>query len=199
MKSIYRLRMESTLRLKTGNRLRLLAFPMRTRAGRVTYLLANHEISRFPFKERPHMPRSATTPGRPGTRVSVPFRVAFHSVKSVGARDEVIFAVQRLGLCAPLSTLRRCPHGHLRMTRGQCGSLLLHRGGLAPPTPCRSPGALTQDPMRTLVERISRATAQPIADDKCPDLRYRCRVESAAVCMQLKLMEVVISFGMTFA
>ena len=42
---------------------------------------ANHEISRFPFKERPHMPRSATTPGRPGTRVSVPFRVAFHSVK----------------------------------------------------------------------------------------------------------------------
>src|SRR5271166_3376877 len=76
------------------HRLRLLAFPMRTRAGRVTYLFANHEISRFPFKQRPHMPRSATTPGRPGTRVSVPFRVAFHSVKNVGARDEVIFAVQ---------------------------------------------------------------------------------------------------------
>jgi hypothetical protein len=31
------------------------------------------------------------------------------------------------GLCAPLSTLRRCPRGHLRMTRGRCGSLLLHR------------------------------------------------------------------------
>jgi hypothetical protein len=44
---------------------------------------------------------------------------------------------------------RGCPHGHLRMTRGRCGSLLLHRGGLAPPTPCRSPGALTQDPNRT--------------------------------------------------
>ena len=56
--------------------------------------MANYEISRFPFKERPHMPRSATTPGRPGTRVSVPFRVALHSVKKVGARDEVIFAVQ---------------------------------------------------------------------------------------------------------
>src|SRR5438034_7694369 len=45
------------------------------------------------------------------------------------------------GLCAPLSTLRRGPHGHLRMTRGRCGSLLLHRKGLAPSTPCRSPGA----------------------------------------------------------
>src|SRR5271165_3099224 len=28
------------------------------------------------------------------------------------------------------------------MTRGRCGSLLLHRDGLAPSTPCRSPGAL---------------------------------------------------------
>src|SRR5258708_24788647 len=46
------------------------------------------------------------------------------------------------GLCAPLSALRRCPRGHLRMTRGRCGSLLLHRDGLAPSTPCRSPGAL---------------------------------------------------------
>src|SRR5882762_10091829 len=27
------------------------------------------------------------------------------------------------------------------MTRGRCGSLLLHRKGLAPSTPCRSPGA----------------------------------------------------------
>ena len=41
------------------------------------------------------------------------------------------------GLCAPLSTLRRHPHGGQRMTRGQRGSLLLHCGGLAPPTPCR--------------------------------------------------------------
>src|SRR6266480_2799933 len=51
------------------------------------------------------------------------------------------------GLCAPLSTLRRCPRGHLRMTRGRCGSLLLHRDGLAPSTPCRSPGALRSTPV----------------------------------------------------
>src|SRR5580704_6154887 len=36
------------------------------------------------------------------------------------------------GLCAPLSTLRRGPHGQPRMTRGRCGSLHLHRKGLAP-------------------------------------------------------------------
>src|SRR3982074_3100914 len=50
------------------------------------------------------------------------------------------------GLCAPLSTLRQYPHGYLRMTRGRCGSLLLHRDGLAPSTPCRSPGALRMTP-----------------------------------------------------
>ena len=32
------------------------------------------------------------------------------------------------------------------MTRGRCGSLLLHRDGLAPSTPCRSPGALRVTP-----------------------------------------------------
>jgi len=45
------------------------------------------------------------------------------------------------GLHAPLPTLRRYPRGCLRTARGRCGSLLLHRGGLAPPTPCRPPGA----------------------------------------------------------
>src|SRR5215468_1451481 len=40
-------------------------------------------------------------------------------------------------LYAPLSTLRRRPRGYLRMTRGRCGSLVLHRNGLAPSTSCR--------------------------------------------------------------
>ncbi len=35
------------------------------------------EISRFPRKERPCMPGSLTTRGRPGTRVGAPDRVAF--------------------------------------------------------------------------------------------------------------------------
>ena len=54
------------------------------------------------------------------------------------------------GLYAPLPTLRRRPRGRLRTARGRCGSLLLHRSGLAPQTPCRSPGALTRVAARTL-------------------------------------------------
>src|SRR5262249_26877517 len=41
------------------------------------------------------------------------------------------------GLCTPLPTLRLYPRRYLRTARGRCGSLLLHRGGLSPPTPCR--------------------------------------------------------------
>src|SRR5437660_11772944 len=37
------------------------------------------------------------------------------------------------GLCIPLPTLRLCPHGQRRTAWGRCGSLLLHRSGLAPP------------------------------------------------------------------
>src|SRR5271155_2227272 len=54
------------------------------------------------------------------------------------------------GLYAPLPTLRRRPRGCPRTARGRCGSLLLHRSGLSPPTPCRSPGALTRVAARTL-------------------------------------------------
>ena len=61
------------------HRLRLLASPMRTSAARVHSLLVDREISRFPYKERPHMPSSPTTPGRTGTRVGVPVRVAFRN------------------------------------------------------------------------------------------------------------------------
>jgi len=34
----------------------------------MTWLLVDREISRFPHKKRTHMPGSATTPGRLGTR-----------------------------------------------------------------------------------------------------------------------------------
>jgi hypothetical protein len=45
------------------------------------------------------------------------------------------------GLCPPLPTLHRWPRGQRCTARGRCGSLLLHRVGLPPTTPCRSPGA----------------------------------------------------------
>ena len=41
----------------------------------------------------------------------------------------------------PLSTLRPYPYGYKRMTRGRCGSLLLHRLELSSITPCRFYGA----------------------------------------------------------
>src|SRR5216684_5575954 len=46
----------------------------------------------------------------------------------------------------PLSTLHVRPHDRPRMTRGRCGSLLLHRNGLAPSALCRSPGAPDSGP-----------------------------------------------------
>src|SRR5260370_18273572 len=45
------------------------------------------------------------------------------------------------GLRTPLSTLHVRPHDRPRMPGGRCGSLLLHRKGLAPSALCRSPGA----------------------------------------------------------
>ena len=54
---------------------------------------------------------------------------------------EVGFRRSMAGLRTPLSTLRIDPRGPLRMTRGRCGSLNLHRKGLALSTSCRSPGA----------------------------------------------------------
>ena len=48
--------------------------------------LADHEISRFPGKERPHMPVSTTTPGLLGARTIAPIRVAFRQRNDVGTQ-----------------------------------------------------------------------------------------------------------------
>src|ERR1700738_678571 len=82
------------------HRLRLLAFPTRASAAR-TMVLADHEISRFPSKERAHMPVSKTTPGRLGARVIAPIRVAFRHRNDVGAQNEGTFAAQWLAYALP--------------------------------------------------------------------------------------------------
>jgi len=51
---------------------------------------------------------------------------------AVGPPKSFCFRGSIPGPHVPLSTLRPCPHGQRRMTRGQCGSLLLHHAGLAP-------------------------------------------------------------------
>src|SRR5215831_11841315 len=62
------------------------------------------------------------------------------------------------GLCAPLPTLRCHLHRRPRTARGRCGSLLLHRIGLAPTTHCRSPGALRKILDTTGASREEAAT-----------------------------------------
>src|SRR5271169_5687474 len=65
------------------HRLRLLAFPART--GSVPP--AKPKISRFPYKKRPRVPGSSTTPGRSGARICASVRIAFHVSNRVGTRD----------------------------------------------------------------------------------------------------------------
>ena len=60
---------------------------------------------------------------------------------AVGAPRLTTFRGSIPGPPFPLSTLRLCPHGHPRMTRGRCGWLNLHRMELSSTTFCRSPGA----------------------------------------------------------
>jgi hypothetical protein len=59
-------------------------------------VLVDHEISRFPDKERPHMPVSPTAPGCPGTRVDAPVHVAFRIANGVGTRNFCTFTAQWL-------------------------------------------------------------------------------------------------------
>jgi len=66
------------------------------------------------------------------------------SVKLRTSTPQIIpFRRSMAGLYTPLSTLRAWPYGLTRMTRGQCGSLVLPLQGLSPFTSCRSPGAPT--------------------------------------------------------
>jgi hypothetical protein len=113
---------------------------------RRTGWVANPEISRFPYKELPCMPGSQTTPGRLSTRITR--SSVLPSGTSTPSAPEILdFRGSMAGLHAPLPTLRRHPRGGLRTARGRYGLLALYRNGLAPSTPCRSPGALT-DPCR---------------------------------------------------
>src|SRR5690606_17246904 len=100
-------------------------------------MLANHEASRFPCKKRLCMPGSATAPGQTDTCDNASVHIAFHIVGVRRHPECPRFRGSMAGLHAPLSTLHVQPHDCPRMTRGRCGSLLLHRNGLSPSTPCR--------------------------------------------------------------
>src|SRR5262249_50744712 len=88
------------------------------------------------------MPGSPTAPGRPGTRARAPVRVAFRDLKRVGTRDSTSFAAQWLACTLPCRRFAVTLAGANARLGAEVVSLHLPRGGLAPPTPCRSPGAL---------------------------------------------------------
>src|SRR5437588_5837197 len=69
-------------------------------------------------------------------------------------------------LYAPRPMLRRRPRERLRTARGRCGLLLLHRSGLAPPTPCRSPGAVVHPKNET--RKIGDSFSRRGTDDEAP-------------------------------
>src|SRR6516165_6271344 len=92
------------------------------------------------------------------------------------------------GLYAPLPTLRSHPRGGLRTDRGRRGWLLLHRSGLSPHTPCRSPGALTrvtahriaQPPKATFVTRLRPFRSPGRAARQLPDQSTILWVDSSS-------------------
>jgi len=61
------------------------------------------EISRFPSKVLPYMPRSQTTRDRLGTRahVHVPIHIAFRQCYGVGAPEIITYAAQWLACTLP--------------------------------------------------------------------------------------------------
>jgi len=69
-------------------------------------------------------------------------RIAFRIGDCVGTPGSITFAAQWLACTLPYRRFAATlTSASARTARGRCGSLLLHRGGLPPPTPCRSPGA----------------------------------------------------------
>ena len=110
----------------------------------------DREISRFPCTKSVHAcqclrPRrivQALALARPTVLPSAAW--------TASASEARFFRGSMAGLHAPLSTLRARPRSRPRMTRGRCGSLLLHRSGLAPPTPCRFNRRTHANPARAI-------------------------------------------------
>ena len=111
-----------------------------SRYGPAHLRAANAETSRFPCKKHPYMPGSQTTQSRSYARVDACDRIAFRRSDGVGAPIDA-FAAQWLAYTSPCRRFASGLATGTRTAQGRCGSLLLHRSGLSPPTPCRSPGA----------------------------------------------------------
>ena len=116
------------------------------------------EISRFPCKRLLRMPGSTTTRGRHVSCVIDTSRVAFCGTENISTPN-LSYAAQYLACALPCERFTSVLADNPCITRGRCGSLLLHRDGLPPSTFCRSPGA----PVHSINSDIlHRGNLQPI-------------------------------------
>ena len=76
-------------------------------------------------------------------RAACTVRLAFRSVNDVGIRVCILSRLNGWPMRSPADASPMLSRACTRGSGPMCGSLFLHRSGLAPPTPCRSPGALT--------------------------------------------------------
>src|SRR6266436_1300053 len=100
----------------------------------------DREISRFPRKERLHMPGSLTTPGRPNARDDAPRRVAFHDLHGVGTQNRKLSRLNGWPMRSPVNASLRPS----RATAHDSGPMWIatpSSQGTCTSTPCRSPGA----------------------------------------------------------
>ena len=98
------------------------------------------EISRFPCKRLLRMPGSTTTRGRHVSCDIDTGRVAFCRTENISTPN-LSYAAQYLACALPCERFTSALADNPCITRGQCGSLLLHCDGLPPSAFCRSPGA----------------------------------------------------------
>ena len=84
---------------------------------------------------------STTAPGRPGARDSAPVRVAFRSTHSVGVPEEVFSRLNTQPMRTPVNASPKPSRPDTHDSGPMWFATTFHRQGLAPSTPCRSPGA----------------------------------------------------------
>ena len=112
------------------------------------------EISRFPCKRLLRMPGSTTTRGRHVSCDIDTRRIAFCGTENISTPN-LSYAAQYLACALPCERFTSALADNPCITRGQCGSLLLHRDGLPPSTFCRSPGA----PVHSIKDRYGLKAA----------------------------------------
>src|ERR1700731_1259037 len=78
-----------------------------SRCGPAAFARVDREISRFPRKERLHMPGSLTTPGRPNARDDAPRRVAFHDLHGVGTQNRKLSRLNGWPMRSPVNASLR--------------------------------------------------------------------------------------------